>query len=152
MGNLQLKQIFEGQKQSVDIDVAVAVDELKELEPFDTYTEPLTVKGVVKNRAGIVTADFTVKASLDLVCDRCGKDFQREYCYSFSHTLVHALDNSEDDFDDYVECPQNTLDVCELALTDLKLAMPTKILCKEDCKGLCPVCGSDLNEGDCGCN
>ncbi|MEI3507380.1 MAG: DUF177 domain-containing protein [Anaerotignum faecicola] len=30
--------------------------------------------------------------------------------------------------------------------------LPMKVLCREDCKGLCPVCGKDLNEGDCGCD
>ncbi|MBP5177455.1 MAG: DUF177 domain-containing protein [Clostridia bacterium] len=37
--------------------------------------------------------------------------------------------------------------VKQLILTDL----PYVVYCKEDCKGLCPVCGHDLNDGDCGC-
>ena len=32
------------------------------------------------------------------------------------------------------------------------MAIPVKILCKEDCKGICSVCGSNLNEGECGCD
>ena len=36
-------------------------------------------------------------------------------------------------------------------MTDLLLALPTKHLCREDCRGLCPHCGKNLNEGLCGC-
>ena len=42
-----------------------------------------------------------------------------------------------------------TLD--EVVVTDLLLALPTKHLCREDCRGLCPHCGKNLNEGECGC-
>ncbi|MBQ8120226.1 MAG: DUF177 domain-containing protein, partial [Ruminococcus sp.] len=40
----------------------------------------------------------------------------------------------------------------ELAVSDLLLQLPTKILCKDDCKGLCYTCGHNLYEGECGCN
>ena len=43
------------------------------------------------------------------------------------------------------------LDVDRWAQDALLLAMPVKVLCREDCAGLCPTCGSDLNAGDCGC-
>ena len=149
---LQLKQIFEGQKQLLDFETEIPCEELEQLEPYDTYAAPVRIKGSVKNRAGVITLDMNVAASLEQTCDRCMKAFVREYSYDPSHTLVTALDNEEDEgyeYDDYVTCPDKTLDVSELALTDLKLGMPTKILCKEDCKGLCPVCGKDLNEGAC---
>lgn len=149
---LQLKQIFEDRKQSLDIDVSIPAEELYGSFPYDTFAAPVSVKGRVTNRAGLVTLDMTVTALLDQECDRCLKAIEREYVYSFSHTLVTSLENSDDDDGDHVVCPDNTLDIGELALTDLKLSMPTKILCKEDCLGLCPKCGCDLNEGDCGCN
>ena len=43
------------------------------------------------------------------------------------------------------------LDLDELIYSDIILLTPTKFLCKEDCKGLCPTCGKNLNEGDCAC-
>lgn len=148
---LQLKQIFEDRKRSLDVDVSISADELAGSDPYDRFAEPVRIKGGVTNRAGVVTLDMTVTAKLEHVCDRCLEEFQREYVYSFVHTLVTSLDNGDDEDEEYVVCPDNTLDIGELALTDLKLSMPTKILCKTDCKGLCPECGSNLNEGDCGC-
>lgn len=42
-------------------------------------------------------------------------------------------------------------DLDELLREDILLSLPTKVLCKSDCKGLCPMCGADLNNGPCGC-
>ena len=47
--------------------------------------------------------------------------------------------------------PEEKLDLQELVLEDLLLDMPGQLLCKEDCKGLCHLCGKDLNEGPCTC-
>lgn len=43
------------------------------------------------------------------------------------------------------------LDLDDLALSDILLALPVKNLCKEDCKGLCPVCGVNRNTETCEC-
>ncbi len=149
---LQLKQIFEGQKQLLEFDTEIPCDTLAELEPYETFASPVGIRGSVCSRAGVVTLEMTITAELDQICDRCTKAFVRKYSFTPSHTLVTALDNEDDEgfeYDDYVICPDKTLDVSELALTDMKLGLPTKILCKEDCKGLCPVCGKDLNDGAC---
>ena len=44
-----------------------------------------------------------------------------------------------------------TVDLDEVFTTALVLAMDSKHVCSEDCKGLCATCGADLNEGPCGC-
>ena len=44
------------------------------------------------------------------------------------------------------------LDEDKLIMDEIVVALPTKVLCKEDCKGLCLRCGANLNEGECGCD
>ena len=46
----------------------------------------------------------------------------------------------------------DVLDITEPLRESLLLAEPMQALCKEDCQGLCTVCGADLNDGDCGCD
>ena len=48
--------------------------------------------------------------------------------------------------------PTGNIDMDELVMTDVTLELPFQLLCREDCKGLCPVCGADLNETTCNCN
>ena len=150
---LQLRQLFDIEGQALDIDESISVSELGENVPYHTFAAPVSVKGAIKNRAGIVTLKFTVTALLEHECDRCLEAFERAYSFDFSHTLARTLSNGDDDeFDDYVVCPDNTLDLSELALSDLMLSLPSKILCKEDCLGLCMKCGKNLNDGECCCD
>ena len=68
---------------------------------------------------------------------------------------VRALFTEDDTGDDpstYVIRPGATeLDLGDTVREELILAAPEYVVCREDCRGLCPRCGSDLNEGDCAC-
>lgn len=57
-----------------------------------------------------------------------------------------------DDPDSYAVAPDATeVDVTPAVREELLLAAPRYVECREDCKGLCPQCGKDLNAGPCGC-
>ena len=58
--------------------------------------------------------------------------------------------NNEDN-GDFVLVDNYQLPLDSLVEADLILSLPSKVLCREDCRGLCPHCGKDLNEGLCGC-
>lgn len=145
---LQLKELFEILGEVKEFDFEIPVEELNENSSY-VFETPIKVKGFVENRAGVITLRYSTGFSLLLTCDRCLKEFVREFEFSFEHTLVRKVYNEDED---YVVCEDNTLDMNELALSDSLLQLPTKILCREDCKGLCPKCGKDLNEGDCECD
>lgn len=142
---VQLKELFELVGESREVCCEISAEELKDVQTY-CFAGPVEVKGVVSNRAGVVTLDYSVRFVLYHTCDRCIKEFEREYEYRFRHILVRSCNT---DNDEYVVCGDNTLDLNELAVSDILLSLPTKILCKEDCKGLCFVCGKDLNEGFC---
>ena len=65
------------------------------------------------------------------------------------HTFVPSVEN--EDQDDYIVLPDLVLELDALAEEDLVLNLPSKVLCQEDCKGLCPTCGKNLNDGPCDC-
>lgn len=145
---LHLKELFDIEGEKKEVDYRIEPDELEEYSSYEFKT-PIVIKGEAKNRAGIVTLVFNTRFSLHHVCDRCLKEFEREYDYDFLHTLVRSVQR---DNDEYVVCKDNVLELNELAISDLILQLPTKILCREDCKGLCYKCGQDLNEGSCNCS
>ena len=93
--------------------------------------------------------EYTASFTLDHTCDRCLKDFQREYQLSFDHIVVPSLSNNDND--DYIVAEGESIELNDIAVTDLLLQLPTKNLCKEDCKGLCPRCGKNWNDGPCDC-
>lgn len=145
---LDLRSVFETEGSKKEI--SEELDE-REYELFGTkpFVERISVRGEVSNRAGVVTLSVQVSFPLRVACDRCLEEFTRQYDYTFTHTLVRQL---QDEWQDYILVEDGMLDLEELILSDILLELPTKLLCKEDCKGLCPHCGCNLNHQSCDCN
>ena len=114
-----------------------------------TFASPVSVKGSIENHAGAVILQMQIDASLRVTCDRCLKETVQDFSYREEHTVVRRLESGEEE-EGYVIAKAESIDAEEIALTDLLLELPSKMLCKPDCKGLCPVCGCDRNETDCG--
>lgn len=112
-------------------------------------SRPVAVSGTVRNTAGILELELSARTTLDAVCDRCGKAFLQEKEIPYSCMLAEELQN--EDNDEIVLLEDGEVDVGDLARTAFILGMDTKTLCSEDCKGLCPRCGADLNLGPCSC-
>ena len=126
-----------------------------DLSDLDFYgrkpiVRPVLAQGRVVNHAGALVLNGTARSELDLVCDRCGKEFSREKVVPLDMLLADTLEQ-EDSEDEIFLLDGNELDLDELVTTAFVLAMDTKNLCSEDCKGLCAKCGADLNLGPCGC-
>ncbi len=118
-------------------------------EDEELVSGSVKVDAKIENRAGIVT--FSGKAYFMLVadCDRCAERFEREMSVDFNHVLVTEIQN--EDNDDYVVVEGMKLDVDSLLREDIILSLPSQLLCSEDCKGLCHICGANLNKKQCGC-
>ena len=142
-----LKQLYEITGEKLDICSEVSRERLNEIRGY-SFIGPVSLKGVVYSRAGVVTLSYTAKFTISAECDRCLSKFERSRSFDFEHILVRSLNS---DNDEYVVTENDKLDLDELAVNDILLQMPTKLLCKEDCKGLCPKCGADLNISDCNC-
>lgn len=105
------------------------------------------VENIEKNRLHI-----QVKTSLTLVliCNRCLEDVPWECQIQFDKDYDKSDKNDEWNQESFIE--GNNLDVERLISSELLPKIPMKVLCKEDCKGICPVCGTNRNKKDCGCD
>lgn len=145
---LELRQIFENVgevlKFSYDTDFSEeeTADDLRKLSPFK-------ISGDVRNDAGVVSIKYNVAFNFIAPCDRCSTIINEKRVYSFTHRLVKSLQGDEENDLLLVEDLDFNLD--ELVSSDVRLELPMKNLCSEDCKGLCGKCGKNLNEGDCTC-
>ncbi|MGM9618579.1 MAG: YceD family protein [Oscillospiraceae bacterium] len=110
---------------------------------------PVLVEGSVRNTAGVLSLTMRMATTLRSVCDRCGKVFDNPVEVSYETLLADELENGEND--EILLLENDEVDLDELARSEFILGMDTKTLCSEDCKGLCPRCGADLNLGPCGC-
>ena len=112
--------------------------------------KPVHIIGTVENRTGIVTLGYLATFTLNTLCDRCLTPVERDLSMNFEHILVHEL--AGEDEEEFIVCGDYTLNLDELVAMDILLELPTRILCREDCKGLCPKCGTNLNESTCNCS
>ena len=110
---------------------------------------PVPVEGSVKNIADVLVLEGEAKSLLDYTCDRCMSGFSREKTVPLSFLLAETLEGEDDG--EIVLLEDGEIDVGELAYTAFILDMDTKHLCSEDCKGLCPGCGVNLNQEPCRC-
>ena len=105
------------------------------------------VRGRDENESYVALA-IEVTGVYTCLCGRCAKGLTKNLCVNAEYGVTRKL---SDDSDEYVEAPEGMLDVGELARTLFYLELPQRVLCKDDCRGLCPVCGTDLNLSTCSC-
>ena len=113
--------------------------------------DPIHAVGQVRNTAGVLLLTGELTTCLRGECDRCAKPFEREFSVPLEAVLVTKLEN--EDYDDpwTFELDGDQADLDDILTTAVVLNMDSKLLCSEDCKGLCARCGKDLNEGPCDC-
>ena len=113
--------------------------------------EQVLARGKVRNTAGVLELKGEVMTTLHAVCDRCAAEFVREVRYPVEAVLVsgEVTDSYENPW--VFELEDGCADLDDIVTTALVLNMPSQLLCKPDCKGLCPVCGADKNVTDCSC-
>lgn len=145
----ELKSVFqnEGEEKQVNYKLDIADIDIDGVFPFRT---PIDVTATAKNRASLVSLTIRACFSYSRSCDRCSTDFTREMDMLFEHKLAQTL--VDDGNDDYIETPDFKLELDDIVILDILLSLPQKNLCKDDCKGLCQICGKNLNEGDCSCD
>ncbi len=109
---------------------------------------------MLTNAGDGILASGIVRAQVEGECDRCLEpasfDLSAEVNEYFLFEEPEELADDEDEVD-FSLVEDDRIDVSEAIMAALLMDTPYVVLCKEDCKGLCPRCGANLNEGDCGC-
>lgn len=146
---IELEPLFnnEGMTKPLEFTADMKNEEYNGVFPF---VSPVFVSGAAENRTGIVSLCLTARFTLNLTCDRCAKVFSREYVVPVNHDLVTEIGNDNGD-ECLVKIDSYHFDVETLVREDILLYLPSKVLCREDCRGICYRCGKDLNDGPCDC-
>ncbi|MEY8436619.1 DUF177 domain-containing protein [Atopobiaceae bacterium 24-176] len=113
---------------------------------------------VLTNTGDGILATGIVKADVLGTCDRCleqariaiASEVDEYFLFELPDASEQADDEDDVDFS-LVNRENNTIDLAEPINAAVIMETPFVVLCREDCKGLCPHCGANLNEGDCGC-
>lgn len=101
-----------------------------------------------------IVLEMELQLNAHFECDRCSSDFNTTL--ETKYQVVYLFVNNPDENGDSLNVTYLPKEASEIVLDDdirdyALLAVPMKKLCKDDCMGLCPECGKNLNEGSCGC-
>jgi len=146
---LDLKQVFqqEGFVLPIDLTLDLSDEEVYGAKPF---TQPVNITGTFENHGSVVMLRYRAEASYTRECDRCLESSSQPMTFTFEH-IVSGVEPEDDTSEEIVFAPDYRVEFDEIAREDILLEAPTGYLCKQDCKGLCPKCGCNLNHGQCDC-
>ncbi len=114
-----------------------------------SFAEPVKVSGTYVYDSKAFTVSGKVEAFVDTKCARCMKPFTEQVEFAFSERFVKVDGETEDD--ETYPYTGDELSLDKAVLDNLFLELPIASVCREDCKGLCPVCGADWNVTECNC-
>ena len=120
-----------------------------------SFPSPMKVKGDITNTAGYMRMRLSMSVDYSSECARCLSPVFDSFSLDLEKTVATKevlSDVDEDRLDDYAIIENGFLDMDEQLMEQLEMEFPVRILCREDCRGLCQRCGKNLNEGECGCD
>ena len=114
-------------------------------------SEPVKAEGMVRNTAGVLVMTGAITTCIHGTCARCASPFDREIDLPIDVVLVTEMANEENEDEWVFPLEGDSANLDDIVRTVFVLNLDSKLLCKEDCKGLCCRCGKDLNQGPCSC-
>ena len=126
--------------------------------PMDriTFNDNAKVSGVITDEGGYMRLIAKAHLAYASLCDRCLEPTSHVFVLEFERTVAAegtlTEEQIEDNVDEFVIIEKGKLDIDEQLTEALLLDFPRKILCSEDCPGMCFKCGKLLKYGACGCN
>lgn len=147
---MNLTEIFQQENKKEEVTMPFPFDEFQNKKILNTPEIKLTLVNVGKGKA-LVQGNALLEFNLS--CDRCLKSVKTQVELDFEREiLAPELIMDDDTKEDQHFMEEYELDMRALLFEELQLTWPSKILCKEDCKGICKKCGQNLNEGTCECD
>ena len=143
---LDISKLLSGELAMIDVD-------FRDI-PFPTEDEEIAVSslrfsGEAKDISGFIRLIGTITGVHSAPCARCLAPVAREFSTPIDLSVVTSPTESDEDF---ILAEGQKIDLGSFATETVLLTLPLRLLCREDCKGLCPTCGKDLNLGDCECS
>lgn len=114
-------------------------------------SEPVAAEGTVRNTAGVLVMTGAISTCIHGTCDRCARDFDLEVRFPIDVVLVTELADEENEDEWVFPLEGDSADLDDIVRTVFVLSLDSKLLCREDCKGICQRCGKNLNDGPCNC-
>lgn len=137
---LDLKEILNSDGEIFNFNFAVLMQPINYMGEQYKFADDVEFSGYAKNISGTVEVNALIKGTLIIPCARCTKDTEYDFLLPYNEL-----------FENFQSSSQYGIMLEDVILEAVICDIPIRVLCKDDCKGLCPKCGADLNKENCGC-
>ena len=149
---LDMRPMLRGEVDRIQFDYLLKPDPLDGVE----FEGDAHVVGEVTDEAGYMHLALDASVVYSTECARCLAPVNGEFAVNLERTVAAegtlSEEQLEENVDEYAVIENGMLDLDETIREELLLSFPMRILCEEDCPGLCSKCGKPLRDGDCGCS
>lgn len=151
---INLSDVLSEQHKPIDVTVSFELEQIRMKSGDFPVVEKAPVHVKVTHRKN-KELEIQVETSVSVLipCDRCLSEVKQEIPLCFAKQVDLGMSDAElsEGFDESNFIDGYYLDVDKMLYNEILVGWPTKVLCSEDCKGICSVCGQNLNEGTCDC-
>ena len=148
MVKLDFSQALETPNQEYDYSFSVPISISGDvIAPNKVLGDASVIMKYFVDYDGVLHIKGNVRVPCLFICDRCGENFERNLFLEFDE----SFSPEDEDFDE-ISYNNAEIDIGELISEYCFINFPNKNLCREDCKGLCTSCGTNLNEEECQCS
>lgn len=145
---VSLSKLRGGSDDFIDFDYNIDLTD-EEVNFYHPFKEPVRICGSITDKSEVIRLAGTIETTVHAQCARCNAAVNYEKAVDISFSLAYSVQN-EDSNDIYI-IESEDIELDDIFVPELLMDMEMAVYCAEDCKGLCPKCGKNLNDGDCGC-
>lgn len=147
---ISLKSLAQSQTRSKSFEYSIDLSDENVNYEFP-FQAPIKVTGVMADKAGAVFFDARAEYTLTVHCARCMKEFTVDKTQDIHYLISTESEENSNETDGMYYAGSEEIETDDIIVPDIIMDMDIAFLCREDCKGLCPKCGCDLNETTCSC-
>ena len=148
---IDLSSVIKVTGAEIAIDGSVGFSDAQFLGESYKFQDPLSVKGRVYNNGQSLTLELSVEGKMETQCARCLELVGADVSYSI-HELLSQREEGASEDEDIILFDGYEIELDDIIADHFLMNVSGKYLCDEDCLGLCPECGTNLNHGECDCN
>lgn len=149
MMNINIAELNTDLGRELPFSFETNAEQLEAVSDDYAFDGPIRVSGQAAYTGTCWRVSGRIEDVKTYVCNRCLADCREPQVHKFSEDYVREAAEEDDSVNVF---EGDLLDIQTMVRDILLAAQPLSNICKPDCKGLCPVCGHNLNEGDCGCD
>lgn len=131
----------------MNLDISEKFESIEGYPDVLKFLEPVNVKGTLMNAENVIILDAKAITELIMPCDRCLAPVKVKLDFRLNEKFTNA-GNLEQETEVFFD---DLINIDEVLKREIILNIPMKVLCREDCKGICPKCGKNLNDSTCDC-